>query len=118
MKTILYTGAFLMIGASIYGFIDYKKAENNQQFKTMYEEVMPVLEEATPMENITIDDNKTLEPKKEVVLKKIKSAVTNKKAIKKTSKKIKKRRVIKAEFFSRGGLDDRYVEELKELDKQ
>ena len=37
MKSILYVGATLMIGASIYGFIDYKKTNHRKEFKGMYE---------------------------------------------------------------------------------
>lgn len=37
MKSILYVGATLMIGASIYGFVDYKKSSNNKEFTNMYE---------------------------------------------------------------------------------
>ena len=37
MKTILYIGATLMIGASIYGFVDYKKTSLNKEFTKMYD---------------------------------------------------------------------------------
>lgn len=37
MKTILYVGATLMIGASIYGFVDYKKASRSKEFTKMYD---------------------------------------------------------------------------------
>ena len=37
MKTILYVGATLMIGASIYGFVDYKKTSRSKEFKKMYD---------------------------------------------------------------------------------
>ena len=38
MKSILYVGATLMIGASIYGFVDYQKASRKKEFTKMYEE--------------------------------------------------------------------------------
>lgn len=38
MKSILYVGATLMIGASIYGFVDYKQTSNDKEFKGMYTE--------------------------------------------------------------------------------
>ncbi len=38
MKSILYVGATLMIGASIYGFADYKKSSHDKQFENMYDE--------------------------------------------------------------------------------
>ena len=37
MKSILYVGATLMIGASIYGFVDYKKKSHDKTFTGMYE---------------------------------------------------------------------------------
>ena len=37
MKSILYVGATLMIGASIYGFVDYKKTSHRKEFTGMYE---------------------------------------------------------------------------------
>lgn len=48
MKSILYVAATLMIGASIYGFVDYNKASRQKQFKSMYKEdevVQPVKEQ-------------------------------------------------------------------------
>ena len=38
MKSILYVGATLMIGASIYGFVDYKQTKGKKEFKSMYTE--------------------------------------------------------------------------------
>lgn len=36
---MLYVGASLMIGASIYGFVDYKQTHNKKAFTDMYREV-------------------------------------------------------------------------------
>ncbi|HQU56656.1 MAG TPA: hypothetical protein PLG88_04460 [Chitinophagaceae bacterium] len=38
MKSILYVGAALMIGASIYGFVDYTQTKQKKEFKKMYSE--------------------------------------------------------------------------------
>jgi hypothetical protein len=38
MKSMLYAGAALMIGASIYGFVDYRQTHNKKEFKEMYAE--------------------------------------------------------------------------------
>jgi hypothetical protein len=38
MKSILYVAATLMVGASIYGFVDYNKTSRQKEFKTMYHE--------------------------------------------------------------------------------
>ncbi len=44
---MLYVGASLMIGASIYGFVDYKQTQNKKAFTDMYREVKnePVISE-------------------------------------------------------------------------
>ncbi len=42
MKSILYAGAALMIGASIYGFVDYQQTHQKKEFKEMYSEKKPV----------------------------------------------------------------------------
>ena len=50
MKSILYAGAALMLAAGIYGFVDYKKTNDNKEFKTMYREegaTVPNQEEIT-----------------------------------------------------------------------
>jgi len=38
MKSLLYVGATLMIGASIYGFVDYKNSSKKTEFNHMYTE--------------------------------------------------------------------------------
>ena len=38
MKSILYVGATLMIGTSIYGFVDYKQTSQKKEFTSMYAE--------------------------------------------------------------------------------
>ena len=38
MKSVLYVAATLMIGAGIYGFVDYNKTSRHKEFKTMYDE--------------------------------------------------------------------------------
>ncbi len=37
MKPVLYLGAMLMIGASVYGIVDHSKTKNNRKFSNMYE---------------------------------------------------------------------------------
>ncbi|MBC7875428.1 MAG: hypothetical protein H7Y01_15615 [Ferruginibacter sp.] len=55
MKSILYVGATLMIGASIYGFVDYKKTSQNKEFSSMYKEE----QETAPVVSM---ESKTTEP--------------------------------------------------------
>lgn len=62
MKSILYVGATLMIGASIYGFVDYKQTSRNAKFKTMYDQQ----EQANDVKEITLPVNKKeIQPLKE-----------------------------------------------------
>lgn len=78
MKSILYAGATLMIGASIYGFVDYKQTSQQKEFTSMYEE------KKTKPSNV-IEVTKVTEPavkpavSKEVVTKK--NRTVNKKKI-------------------------------------
>ena len=72
MKSILYVGATLMIGASIYGFVDYKQTSKKNEFKKMYREetvsepevvtVTEINKMVLPSEAITKE--KTTQPKK------------------------------------------------------
>jgi hypothetical protein len=36
MKPLLYIGATLMVGAGIYGFVDYNKASQDKEFRSLY----------------------------------------------------------------------------------
>ena len=47
MKSMLYVGATLMIGASIYRFVDYKQTSQKKEFTNMYDHKItaPVVEE-------------------------------------------------------------------------
>jgi hypothetical protein len=104
MKAILYTGAALMIGASIYGFVDYKQTSRKKEFKTMYAEPAAVTGEPESVTEPVITaavktEPATLTEKKEVK----KSAVAVKK------KNVKKKRSFSTKLFSRGALDERYI---------
>ncbi len=119
MKSILYVGATLMIGASIYGFVDYKKTNHNKKFTTMYE----AKDVAEPVEVIASEKNEAIVKKestnaeKKMVTNKvvsdvsIKNSVVNNKAV----KKIKKKKKFSTKLFSRGGLDDRYIEPKEKM---
>ncbi len=159
MKSILYVGATLMIGASIYGFVDYKKTSHNKEFTTMYEEK----EVAEPTEVIVSEKNEVVVKKesnnaeKKVVAKKqvadkevtdvpiqtvteekiilpadpvteneiiaiaetkeIKNPGVDNKATKNSNveKKVKKKKKFSTKLFSRGGLDDRYIEPKEKM---
>ena len=61
MKSILYVGATLMIGASIYGFIDYKKTNHRKEFKGMYEtsKTGEITEPSPTKKKVELDESAT-----------------------------------------------------------
>ena len=114
MKSILYVGATLMIGASIYGFVDYSKTRDKKEFKNMYAEkevTAPIVEKKLSLVNTEkietpVDDKKAADDK---------AAVSNTAKSKKSIAKIKKqkKRKFNTRLFSRGALDERYIKEEK-----
>ncbi len=114
MKSILYVGATLMIGASIYGFVDYNKTRNKKEFKNMYvdkETTQSIVEEKLSAVNTgkigtAVDDKKTADDK---------VTVSNTTIVKNPVAKIKKqkRRTFNTRLFSRGALDEKYIKEEK-----
>ncbi len=122
MKSILYAGAALMIGASIYGFVDYSRASNKKEFKDMYtveKEKPAVITQKTgtdqPAKVAIQKENKTDEKKNAT------SANMNREEVdesekfadeKKEGKKVKKgKRKLSTKLFSRAPLR----EEMEEL---
>jgi hypothetical protein len=112
MKSILYVAATLMIGASIYGFVDYKKTNQHKEFKAMYDE--PEVKEA-----VASEEKKTAEvaaPK--TVSKKEQGVIAKNEPSKEPAKKIKKKRTINYESFSRAPLREKVevvvIPEVKE----
>ncbi len=98
MKSVLYVAAALMIGASIYGFVDYSKTSHSKEFKTMYDEpqVKEPLEEKT-LVNVAPETISKIEP----------AEVITEKPATKPVKKIKKKRSIDLESFSRAPLREK-----------
>ena len=111
MKSILYVGATLMLGASIYGFVDYQQTSHKKEFNNMYK----TREVNEPAKVITEKKVSIAEPK-EAVVKEEKALVTApaKKETKKVAKK--KKRKLDSKLFSRGALDERYIKEEIKLD--
>ncbi|MFI5132930.1 MAG: hypothetical protein ACHQEB_01275 [Chitinophagales bacterium] len=86
MKSILYVGATLMISASIYGFVDYRKTSRSKEFKKMYdskEETSPVV--TTEKTNTVVIKPETVSKEKMVVIKK--QPVETKEVVEKNSGK-------------------------------
>lgn len=73
MKSFLYAGAALMIGASIYGFIDYRQTSHKKEFTNMYTE-----KETKP---VVVAPAGNYQPKKETnTVLKLETVKNNKKA--------------------------------------
>jgi hypothetical protein len=114
MKSILYAGATLMIGACIYGFVDYSKTRNKKEFKNMYsdqEVITPAAEKQTPAVNTAkietpVDHKKAAEDD---------AVVSNTNTRQKTIAKVvkKRNRTFNTRLFSRGALDERFIKEDK-----
>jgi hypothetical protein len=117
MKSMLWVGATLMIGASVYGLADYRQTRNKPAFQNMYaseksdnpqkqvgrSEIPSDQKEKTqeePMVNKTTapDKNNSIEPEKK----------------KEPTRAVKKKRKVRREFFSRAPLRDE--EEYTEAD--
>ena len=114
MKSILYVGATLMIGASIYGFVDYNKTRNKKEFKDMYvekEATQPVDEEKLS----TVNLEKMEIPADEKNGTDKNASVSNTAVAKKSVAKVKKqkKRTFNTRLFGRGALDERYIKEEK-----
>lgn len=58
MKSILYIGATLMVGASIYGFVDYQQTHHKKAFRDMYTEEKKAVA-STPAETVPVKTEKT-----------------------------------------------------------
>jgi hypothetical protein len=101
MKSILYVAATLMIGAGIYGFVDYRKTSRHKEFKTMYDE--PVVQKTfLPDEKKANDVTRPgVESKKELV------KITTEQSVPQAVKKVKKKRTINYESFSRAPLREK-----------
>jgi hypothetical protein len=120
MKSILYVGAVLMTGASIYGFVDYRKANNNKEFKSLYRsetvntKTSPSEEQVSDKKNIEKVNEKTVP---EVSVSATKLAADDKpdpqqlKEVKLTDSKRKatKRKKLNYKLYSRAALEERPV---------
>lgn len=115
MKAILYVGGALMVAASIYGFIDYKKSSHDKSFNRLYnnkevrasktnDELNSAKEEPVKVADSKIQKAVVSEEETNKELK------TNSSAEKKPV--IKKKRKVTFEKFSRAKLDDK-EEEIK-----
>lgn len=112
MKPLLYIGAALMIGAGIYGFVDYKKKGHSKAFQSLYKEEQKNEVQETVTEKVApaaIPASMGTE-KKDTVAAGNKSA-GRKQVVKKQHKKLNRKQ------FSRAALVEKveFVEDVEEV---
>lgn len=99
MKSILYIGAACMLGAGIYGFVDYKKKERSREFQSLYREEQKKLQEPAPaVVAPAVVTAPVLTVKVEMAAEEKKRVTAGKEVVK------KKKRKISGEQFSRAAL--------------
>jgi hypothetical protein len=120
MKSILYVGAVLMTGACIYGFVDYRKVNNNKEFKSLYRsetaasKTSPSEGQVSDLKNIEKVNQKTI-PAVPVSATKLvagdKPEPSKLKEVKLTESKRKatKRKKLNYKLYSRAALEERPV---------
>jgi hypothetical protein len=99
MKSILYVAAVVMIGASVYGFIDYSKTSRHKEFKTMYDEPRAT-------EPVVAKENKSNVIAPETASKKDPDTTATEQPVTPV-KKIKKKRTLNLASFSRAPLREK-----------
>jgi uncharacterized protein HemX len=114
MKSILYVGATLMIGASIYGFVDYKKTSQQKEFSVMYDEekkTTPITVEEANANDQAQGAIKHASGREEIgaaarETKEIKETSTETKKSRPVIKKAKKKKKLDHRIFSRAPLKE------------
>ena len=108
-----------MVGASIYGFVDYNKTKHNKRFNNLYKET-EAKEKAAVLPAMTEEDKSASETDMPDVKKEaVKNNNVSKPAIvkKPVKQKIQKPRKIELESFSRAPLREKVVVEKKTASK-
>jgi len=104
MKSILYVGATLMIGASIYGFVDYKKNNHKKEFTRMYE-----MEKKESAVTVPDKEKETATKEQTAISNEIKTTDALKKEVIAAKKNSKASKKINYKFFSRAPLERKYL---------
>ncbi len=128
MKTIWLAGATLMIGASVYGIINYEKTSNKKEFKNMYtDKPMAVPSGNNTTSTVPGPNKNTMIPVAEkkktgnkisklVKTDKIIEVKTDKPVTQSTDKPVVTKRKFSTRLFSRAPLDERYISPEKPSD--
>jgi hypothetical protein len=106
MKSVLYVGATLMIGASIYGFIDYQKTSHSREFTRMYKDQAnpdPVIDHSSQTLTSPVVEKQAATVTKQTItpVKTVQNTVTR--------SHVHKRR-FSTNLFSRAPLEERYID--------
>lgn len=114
MKPILYAGAALMIGASIYGFVDYENTKHKKEFNNMYsnEKNNTTVQKEAVVTNAVTTEKKLAETKTDIKKEENKTdqpVVSTEE--KKTVKKVVKKRKFRFNEFSRAPIREEVIEE-------
>ncbi len=116
MKSILYVGATLMIGASIYGFVDFKKTNHSKEFTKMYDAkdapLVTPLKKTEPVINEKIIVGEELRAKKEKVIEETNTLTSVSANESNSEKKFKnpKKKKLNYKLYSRAALEERYID--------
>lgn len=111
MKTIIYVGAVLMAGASVYGIVDYKKASRKNEFTNMYE---PGKEEKKLRQEKT---DLVTEPVEKINNEKMELNTSEMKKSSENGSDVKSKKKLNHKLYSRAALDEEYMEKDLKLEE-
>lgn len=117
MKAILYAGAALMTGASIFGFVDYYKTKDNKDVAGLYRKETKADNDIKPASKVELVSDTKAEPLKEVSEATVAAKVSDVKkeaSTKKFTKRKKADKVLTREMFSRAPLRESKAVKEKE----
>ncbi|MBC7948574.1 MAG: hypothetical protein H7Y42_11875 [Chitinophagaceae bacterium] len=113
MKAILYTAAALMAGASIYGFIDYRGASNNDEFTKLYDvksvSVPEPKEAKASIRELQVSEHKIVVEEVPSNSKSEAITVTKKKEVRKAVKRTARKKRMNLDKFSRAPLREEFI---------
>jgi hypothetical protein len=104
MKMIMYIGAALMIGAGIYGFVDYKKKNQSKEFQSLYRQE----QKKEVQEPVTADVTQATIAAPAVTEKK-EAGVVNKETVVRKHVEKKKHKKLNSKQFSRAALEEEVI---------
>ena len=106
MKSVLYIGATLMVGACIYGFVDYKNTNRKEAFKSLYHQKAAATKSSPSPEQVA--ESKIIEKTDAKVMPaEVKKAVDTKTAG--TKRKVTRNKKLNLKKYSRAALEKEEV---------